>query len=154
MSALRKAQDNYQKKLEKAIAEATESASVDVAQYMCQILPTGGGAGLDNAQTPLNTPYAISYDVGTGLDLNALTSGGRSRTGLGNSINTEGAKAKILVTGGTKEVTSVFNRDTRICHVCTTTSVENCEKLVAKGTKVKKKNCTTDVQESCEDIQM
>lgn len=157
-SALRKAQDNYQKKLEKAIAEATESASVDVAQYMCQILPTGGGAGLDNAQTPLNTPYVISYDVGTGLDLNALTSGGRSRTGLGNSINTEGStegsKAKILVTGGTKEVTSVFNRDTRICHVCTTTSVENCEKLVAKGTKVKKKNCTTDVQESCEDIQM
>lgn len=153
-SALRKAQDNYQKKLEKAIAEATESASVDVAQYMCQILPTGGGAGLDNAQTPLNTPYVISYDVGTGLDLNALTSGGRSRTGLGNSINTEGSKAKILVTGGIKEVTSVFNRDTRICHVCTTTSVENCEKLVAKGTKVKKKNCTTDVQESCEDIQM
>ena len=166
-SALLKARDNYQKKLDKAISEATAAASVDIAQYMCQMLPTGGGAGLDNdIQTPLNAPYAISYDVGTGLDLKSLTSGGKSSAGLGNNINTQGNDsgavlfvgwnntAKISVDGGTKEITTTFNRETRMCHKCTTFSVENCEQLKVTGTKVKKKNCTTDVSESCEDIQM
>lgn len=182
-SALRKAQDNYNKKLEEAIAKATKESSVDLAQYMCQMIPSGAGAGISNeTQTPLNTPYSISYEVGSGLDLKSLTSGGKSTSGLGNDIHTEkhrqggfvaGAGAgtffaggglaaagkwdnhtKIDINGGTKEVMSVFNRETRICHVCTTTSVENCETLKVRGNKVKKKNCATDVQESCEDIQM
>ena len=174
-SALLKARDNYQKKLDKAIAEATENASADIAQYMCQILPTGGGAGLDNdIQTPLNAPYAISYDVGTGLDLKTLTSGGKGTTGLGNDMSTkfsgeldqivvglgggrtqEKRDVSVSVSGGVKEVTTTFNRETRICHKCTTTSVENCEKFnVLRVDKIKKKNCVTDVQEYCEDIQM
>ena len=175
-SALLKARDNYQKKLDKAIAEATENASVDIAQYMCQILPTGGGAGLDNdIQTPLNVPYAISYDVGTGLDLKTLTSGGKGTSGLGNDMSTkfsgevdqisvglggggrtqEKRDVSVSVSGGVKEVTTTFNRETRICHKCTTTSVENCEKFnVLRVDKIKKKNCVTDVQEYCEDIQM
>ena len=184
MSALRKAQDNYNKKLNEAIANATKDASLDLAQYMCQILPTGGGAGLDNnIQTPLNTPYAISYDVGSGLDVASLTSGGKATSNLGDNIHTESTRkggagvavgaGSILAGGGggagagwnntnridingsgTKEVVSTFNRETRICHVCTTTSVENCDKKKVKGTKVKKTNCVTDVQETCEDIQM
>ena len=166
-SALRKAQDNYNKKLEEAIAKATKESSVDLAQYMCQMIPSGAGAGISSeAQTPLNTPYSISYDVGSGLDTRALTSGGKASSGMGSSIHTVGDRSgfvvaagwentnKIDINGGTKEVTSVFNRETRICHVCTTTSVENCETLKVRGNKVKKKNCTTDVQESCEDIQM
>lgn len=171
ISALRKAQDNYNKKLDEEIAKATKESSVDLAQYMCQMFPSGAGYGVANeTQTPLNTPYAISYDVGSGLDLKSLTSGGKSRTGLGNDIHTESHKkggfaadiaaaqwdnhVKIDMNGGTKEVTSVFNRETRICHVCRTTSVENCESLKVRGNKVKKKNCNTDVKEECEDIQM
>ncbi|MBR0212066.1 MAG: hypothetical protein IJQ55_00520 [Alphaproteobacteria bacterium] len=187
MAALRKAQDNYNKKLSEAIAEATKESSADIAQYMCQMIPSGGGAGLDDGvQTPLNAPYAISYDVGTGLDLKSLTSGGKSGIqSLGNEIHTEthrkgamvaavgggggfvvnaGAAAataakwdnsvKIDVNGGTKEVTSVFNRETRICHVCTTISIEDCEKLKVGATKTNKKKCVNNVQETCEDIPM
>ena len=184
MSALRKAQDNYNKKLEEEIAKATKDASVDIAQYMCQMLPSGAGTGLDNStQTPLNTPYSISYDVGSGIDLKSLTSGGKSVSNVGSEIHTDAGRkgrfvaaagagavlaggggavyadwdntTKIDIKGGTKEVSSVFNRETRICHVCTTISVENCEQLKVKGNKTKKKNCETVVTgPDCEDIQM
>ena len=176
MAALRKAQDNYNKKLNEQIANATKEASVDLAQYMCQMIPSGGGAGLDTqTQTPLNVPYAISYDVGSGLDLKALTSGGKSSTSVGSSIDASRSSkggfgavvpfvaagagwnntTKIKIDGGTKEVTSSFSRETRTCHVCTTISVENCKQLKVKGKKVKKKGCTTEVTgPECEDIQM
>lgn len=187
-SALRKAQDNYQKKYEKIVSEATENASIDVAQYRCQMLPLGMDGLISSEQTSLDTPYAISYDIDEGLDLQTLTSGGKGISGLGGSkISTSNDSSVDVLVGkqkdkakdtkqksktngiavgtdessaidfdglGTKEVTSVFNRDTRICHVCTTTSVENCEVLKVRATKVKKKNCVADVQESCEDIQM
>ena len=185
-SALRKAQDNYQKKYQTIVSEATENASIDVAQYRCQMLPLGMDGLIASEQTSLDTPYAISYDIDEGLDLQTLTSGGKGISGLAGSVTSNQDKSKstsrkggfgaitivggagggwnnnkdktnivqIDIDGGKKEVTSVFNRDTRICHVCTTTSVENCEQLKVKGTKVKKKNCVTDVQESCEDVQM
>lgn len=179
-SALRKAQDNYQKKYQTIVSEATENASLDVAQYRCQMLPSGMTGLSDATRTALSTPYAISYDIDEGLDLKALTTGGRASSDLGGQkIQTEGTRSgnvvaatvtplagagasvgwnntdKINLDGsGMKEITAVFNRDTRICHVCTTTSVENCEQLKVRGTKIKKKNCATDVQESCEDIQM
>ncbi len=185
-SALRKAQDNYQKKYEKIVSEATENASIDVAQYRCQMLPLGMNGVLGSEQTSLDTPYAISYDIDEGLDLQTLMVGGKSVDNLAGGVHTDQDKSKstsrkggfgaitivggagggwnnnkdktnivqIDIDGGKKEVTSVFNRDTRICHVCTTTSVENCEQLKVRGTKIKKKNCATDVQESCEDIQM
>ena len=184
--ALRKAQDNYQKKYEKIVSEATENASTDVAQYRCQMLPLGMDGLIASEQTSLDTPYAISYDIDEGLDLQTLTSGGKGISGLAGSVTSNQDKSKstsrkggfgaitivggagggwnnnkdktntvsINIDGGTKEVTSVFNRDTRICHVCTTISVENCEQMKVKGTKVKKKNCVTDVQESCEDVQL
>ena len=159
MAALRKAQDNYNKKLNDLISKATADSSADIAQYMCQMLPSGAGQGLDNTiQTPLNEPYSIAYDVASGVDLKTLTAGGKSTSSLGSDIDahkrTSNRKWDIKVNGGTKEVTSVFNRETRICHVCTTTSVENCENMKVKGYKVKKKNCTTDVKENCEDIKM
>ena len=184
MAALRQAQDNYNKKLSELIAQATKEKDADIAQYMCQMLPSGGGAGLDDGlQTPLNVPYAISYDVGTGLDLKALTSGGMSSASFGQTIHAsqdkknEGSFTTATVTplagagigarwnnskktnidlsdNGSKEVTATFNRETRICHVCKFVAVENCENLVVRGTKVKKKGCNTSVTESCEDIQM
>lgn len=170
-SALRKAQDNYQKKYEKIVSEATENASIDVAQYRCQMLPLGMNGITVDPQTSLSTPYAISYDIDEGLDLKTLMAGGKATGSLGGDINTQGSynldvgvfmlgnvdvhnKATINIEGGKKEVVTTFNRETRTCHKCVTTSVENCEQLKVTGTKVKKKNCATDVQESCEDIQM
>ena len=170
-SALRKAQDNYQKKYEKIVSEATENASIDVAQYRCQMLPLGMTGIASDMETSLSTPYAISYDIDEGLDLQTLMAGGKATESLGGDINTKGSsnldigvfsvgnvdihnKAEINIEGGKKEVVTTFNRETRTCHKCVTTSVENCEQLKVTGTKVKKKNCVTDVQESCEDIQM
>ena len=69
MAALRKAQDNYNKKVNEAISEATKNASADVAQYMCQKIAEAGTMGSDGneikEQTPLIAPYSISYDVFT-----------------------------------------------------------------------------------------
>ena len=193
MAALRKAQDNYNKKLNEAIANATKESSTDIAQYMCQMIPSGGGAGIDDSvQTPLNTPYAISYDVGTGLDLKSLTSGGMAESKLGTSkISTDysrdsagsvdvktktatvtplaGAGASLGVKvgwdkstknkmdvegGGSRQVTATFNRETRTCHVCKTSSVENCGLMKVSGKRIKRKDCNTTVNEECEDIQM
>ena len=79
VSALRQAQDNYNNKLNTAIADATKNASADIAQYMCQKIAENGGnaSGSQIAQsTPLTTPYSISYDVATGLTAEDLTRGG------------------------------------------------------------------------------
>ena len=174
VSALKKAQDNYNKKLNEEIANATKEANADIAQYMCQMLPSGGGVGLDDTRTPLNEPYAISYDVASGLDLKSLTSGGKAQSGVGSDVHTDATRngtivlltpagqggggwnntSKIDASSGRKEVTSSFNRDTRMCHVCTTITVENCGYQKIKATKIKKKDCTTQVEENCEDIPM
>ena len=184
MAALRKAQDNYNKKLSEAIAEATKESSTDIAQYMCQMIPSGGGAGLDDGiQTPLNAPYAISYDVGTGLDLKSLTSGGKDTSSFGQSVHTdesvhrEGGFSTATVTplagagvgakwnnsrntkldvgdSSQRSVTATFNRETRTCHVCKTSTIENCADMKVSGRRIRKKDCNTSVNEECEDIQM
>ena len=163
-SALLKARDNYQKKLEKAIAEATENASADIAQYMCQILPTGGGAGVGDLQTPLNTPYAISYDVGSGLDTKTLTQAAQSTTNFKDaSLNTYFGLAttsgETNIPGGTKTMRSSFDRETRTCHVCTEFVTRACRQ---KGFSThffmidtRRMECDNEQrEETCEDIQM
>ena len=174
-AALRKAQDNYNKKLNDAIASATENASTDIAQYMCQMLPSGAGTGLNSSvQTPLNTPYAISYDVGSGLDVNSLTAGGKDVSKLENATMKSGSVAEgvvsalnpvpttshslvVKIPGGTKTVTSSFNRENRICHVCTEIITRECEQ---KGVSIlffdnRRMECGADqYEQTCEDVQM
>ena len=160
-SALRQAQDNYNAKLNKAIADASKDASADIAQYMCQMLPVMGGATLGGVvtDTPLTAPYAISYDVGAGLNSNLLTQGGRgsaATTGKGKSVN---KKLKTELPGGTREMWSIFNRDTRVCHYCTSTVTKNCKSVNKKGflgmTAKNEMNCEeSEPVEKCEDIQM
>ena len=164
-AALRKAQDNYNKKLNDAIANATKDASTDIAQYMCQMLPSGAGTGLNSSvQTPLNTPYAISYDVGAGLDLNALTQVAQSTTNFKDaSLNTYFGLAATSGTtdipGGTKTMRSSFDRNTRTCHVCTEFVTRACRQ---KGfsthffmTDTRRMECDEEQrEETCEDIQM
>ena len=180
-SALRQAQDNYNNKLNQAIAEATKDASADLAQYMCQMLPTTGGVvlgGLD-VDTPLTEPYSISYDVGAGLDNSMLVQGaGRTASATGGTATldtTAGAskaseiinsftglgsnRVKIDLPSGTREMWSLFNRETRTCHYCTSTVTKSCESISKKGflgigAKNELKCTESEPVEKCEDIVM
>ena len=180
-AALRQAQANYNNKLNTAIAEATRDASVDLAQYMCQMLPTTGGVvlgGLD-VDTPLTEPYSISYDVGAGLDNSVLVQGaGRSSNAISdtavmdktagsgkfaevvNSFTGLGSnRVKVELPSGTREMWSLFNRDTRTCHYCTSTITKSCESVSKKGflgigAKDELKCTESEPVEKCEDIVM
>jgi hypothetical protein len=153
MAALRKAQDNYNKKVNEAIAEATKSASVDVAQYMCQKIATAGTTSSSDKgimeQTPLTAPYAISYDVGAGLSTNDLIKGGAGATNGGNSsLGGVGANASVYVT-------STFDRESRTCHVCRTITTQSCSKSGGGLFSSSSYSCeskTTDP--ACEDVKM
>ena len=167
VSALRRAQDNYNNKFNTAVTEAAKDASADIAQYLCQMMPVNGGASSGNlttADTPLTPPYAISYDVGAGLNTKDLANGGRgsSSTGGASTVQNDGwfgKKTKVDLPSGTREMWSSFNRDTRICHFCTSTVTKNCTNTYKKGfLGIGAKNetsCTESTPvEKCEDLQM
>lgn len=166
MAALRKAQDNYNKKVNDAIADATKNASADVAQYMCQKIAdarSGGAAGNEIIeQTPLTTPYSISYEVGSGLDTAALLKGGS-----GTSNNTMAGKFKNSgylggssasgLGGVMKDVTATFDRESRNCHVCTTLTTQSCKTTGSTSWFHNSRNqsCETKTADPyCEDIKM
>jgi len=172
---LRKAQDNYNKKLNEAISEATKNASIDVAQYMCQMLPsTGQRMESTEADTPLNTPYAISYDVGLGMSKSDLLRGGTGVSkfdgasfstsssgfsiGLGR-IGSSSDSATTNIPGGTKTVRASFNRQTRTCHLCTELVTRECKSKRSSGFlgigASDKMECGEEKRtETCEDIGM
>ena len=176
IAALRQAQNNYNKKLNDMIFQATHDASADLAQYMCQRLAATNGelASAPNSaiDTPLTPPYAISYDVGVGLMSSDLLKGGHNRSsGLQTesdfsksgadftSLNFGSQRHKFSGAGYEREVWSIFNRDTRVCRFCTSTVTQSCT--------TKKKNgflgiggsnstsCETSApKEECQDIPM
>lgn len=156
MSALRKAQDNYNKKLEEAITKATKDASADVAHYMCLMLPSGNSVGgSTQLDTPLTTPYSISYDVGSGISNSVLASMvGTAATKYDSAGMKSGASSKeaevigatlggiattafglpfssspvsVNIPGGTKTVRATFNAEKRICHLCTELVTRECK---------------------------
>jgi hypothetical protein len=147
VAALRQAQDNYNAKLNKEIAAATQGASADLAQYMCQKIAQNSGEQLGSAQvdTALTPPYAISYEVGAGVKTDDLTKGGYGQASFTSSNGS----------GMMKETSAIFNRETRNCHVCTTITTQSCE--VKGGNWFRKKNtsCTTTTKDPvCEDVPM
>lgn len=192
IAALHKAQDNYNKKFNDAVAKASKDASADIAQYMCQMMPTtGANTGVSTeSDTGLTPPYAISYEVGAGLDSKLLTKGGHdssATTGtatmtddgakrgkgaevigavlsLGVSLGVDamsgvGRHYKTDIPGGTREKWSSFNRETRVCHFCTSTVTKSCTSQHKRGFwgigAKDEMNCTeSDPVETCEDIQM
>ena len=191
-SALRRAQDNYNAKFNTLVADATKDASADIAQYMCQMMPVSGGApiGGTDVDMTLTPPYAISYEVGAGLDTNVLAQGGRGSSKLSDNAVAEldsakrsngadvvgaifsggvslgvdalsgvGSKYRVELPSGTREMWSMFNRDTRVCHYCTSTVTKNCSNTHKKGFlgigAKDETSCTeSEPVESCEDIQM
>ena len=192
-AALRKAQDNYNAKFNADVADATKNASADIAQYMCQMMPMTGGAPVGAnvaSDVSLTPPYAISYEVGAGLDNNILAQGGHdsvatstggySESGTdkrsiaenivgavvsaGVSLGVDamsgvGNKHRVEFPSGTREMWSSFNRDTRVCHFCTSTVTKSCATLYKRGFlgigAKDETNCTeSEPVEKCEDIQL
>ena len=167
MAALRKAQDNYNKKWQDELSKALKDSSADVAQYMCQMLPTGTGSiGLSDADRPLTPPYAISYEVAAGATLADLTNGGKETTKFeGASMSStnvcvaclSGSKVNTSIPGGTKSQWATFNRETRNCHFCTELVTRECKQ---KGAAVlfidtRRLECGEEKrEESCQDIPM
>ena len=194
IAALRQAQNNYQAKYNEYLTRATKDYSADIAQYMCQMLPVTGGApvgGVKDERVDLAPPYAISYEVGAGLNNKLLAQGGRGSTMTtgtitgGNSNATKpnalasvtgailsggvslgvdamsgvGGKSSYEIPGGTREMWSTFNRETRICRLCSSTVTRDCNHLYKRGFlgigHKDETNCTeSEPIEKCEDIEM
>ena len=147
VAALRQANDNYNKKLNHEIAQATKDASADLAQYMCQKMAQNGATGGTNTDvdTPLAPPYAISYDVGSGLTTAQLKLGGKGETTF-KADNGSGVS---------RETTALFSRETRNCHVCTTVTTQSCSRKGGSLFHRSKSSCTTETKgPECQDIIM
>ena len=159
-AALRKAQDNYNAKFQKLVAEATKDADADLAQYMCQKIAETGAMTLSTPSTDLMPPYAIAYEVGAGLTSDELSKGGKGVLDLGGAkFSNTGylGGGQLDADAGIKETTAVFNRETRTCHVCTTTITQSCKTTGSTSWFHNSRNtsCTTNEPvEKCEDIPM
>ena len=156
MSALRKAQDNYNKKLTNAIQEASHNSSAEIAQFMCQKLGNMGNARYNlnriAEQSPLTSPFAISYDVGTGLSTKALLEGGYGKIQEGGDTFTyRGRTSKN--SGFYKESRATFDMATRTCHICTTTTTTSCKNMT-KYFKSESDCSVSEAEPFCEDLKM
>lgn len=161
-AALRQAQDNYNKKFTEEVAKATKDASADLAQYMCQKMAEEEATTLTSPTTKLAAPYAISYDVGTGLKTEDLVMGGAQKTGLGgvsykNTGYLGNGDGATDLGGGTKETRALFNRETRTCNICTTIVTQSCKTTGSKSWFHNSRNVeceTKDPVENCREIPM
>jgi len=164
MAALRKAQDNYNAKITEAISEATKNSSTDIAQYQCsQIAVTRTGSSSGNVieeSTPLVAPYSISYEVGGGVsNADLMTGGAGTQTAALGSHNNGGylGGSSAKLGGVTKDVTSVFNRETRTCHICTQVTTQSCKTTGSSSWFHNNRNTSCDTkaaEPNCEDVVM
>ena len=107
----------------------------------------------------MNPPYAISYEVGSGLNNKLLARGGKSETATSTGGQIIRGRKKIDIPGGTREMWATFNRDTRVCHVCTSTITKDCKSFIRTGFwgigARSETDCTeSDPVEKCDDIEM
>ncbi|MBP5485782.1 MAG: hypothetical protein J6Y07_03700 [Alphaproteobacteria bacterium] len=198
-AALNKASENQRAKFDEYVAKASRDAEVDIAQYNCQMLPFSrgifGGKAVQEQQVNLAPPYAISYEVGVGLDNRLLAQGGHGtsatsgmgsvsneRAGYGKGVGDKvmrglsaavslgasegvyalsgaGNKSAYNIPGGTRQMWSTFNRETRICRLCSSTVTKSCNTVHKNGFlgigQKDEVNCTeSDPVEKCEDMQM
>jgi hypothetical protein len=130
---------------------------------MCQKIAESGGQGALgdlNVSTPLTPPYAISYDVGSGLTTADLMKGGAGVLKAGGAtFSNKGYLGGATFSGGgmTKETTAIFSRDSRTCHICSTTMTESCKTTGSKSWFHNSRNTSCEVKTSeqkCEDIVM
>ena len=159
-AALRKAQDNYNEKFQDLVADATKDADADLAQYMCQKMAETGAMTLTSPSTDLMPPYSIAYEVGAGLTNEDLSLGGKGVLSLGGATFKNSGYlggGSLNAAAGTKETTATFNRETRICHICTTVITQDCKTTGSTSWFHNNRNtsCSTNAPvEKCEDVQM
>lgn len=159
-AALRKAQDNYNEKFQDLVADATKDADADLAQYMCQKMAETGAMTLTSPSTDLMPPYSIAYEVGAGLTNEDLSLGGKGVLSLGGATFKNSGYlggGSLNAAAGTKETTATFNRETRVCHICTTVITQDCKTTGSTSWFHNNRNtsCTTNAPvEKCEDVQM
>lgn len=118
------------------IASTVAGLNVQAGKFLAE------GGKLAAGATVAFTPTAIIADMAT-KTIQVLTSD----------------KYKSEFDGGTREMWSTFNRDTRICHVCTSTVTKACKTKGSRGFlglwDSRGLECTPNAPvERCEDIQM
>jgi hypothetical protein len=81
-AAIRKAQENYNKKFKEYVKTASKEASADVAQFLCQKIAAGAASPGTNTQADLDVvrPWDLVYNVSSGIGMEALIAGGGVRT--------------------------------------------------------------------------
>ena len=154
MSALRKAQDNYNKKVSEAIENASKDASTEVAEYLCKkMADMGTSSSKENKlveQSPLTTPFSIYYDVGVGLDVNTLA----SVKSFGSDKNDDW-DSSMDVSGVKTSKTATFDKQSRVCHVCTIRTTKECKKGGTYHWNRNDRDCKVkDGEPFCEDVKM
>ena len=159
-AALRRAQDNYNRRFNEEVTRATKDASLDLAQYMCQKMAVVGAddiLGTADNSTRLSEPFSIYYEIGSGMTASQLTQGGTGRIDSGG-VSWKGDRNHSVSGGGmTRTVNALFNRDARKCRICTTTVTENVSTSGSKSWfhNSRKVNVTTsEPVEKCETIDM
>ena len=162
LAALRQAQNNYDKKYNEYLARAMNGATVDMANLMCNKLPSMNGdvAGVSSAE--LNTPIipmgAIVAEFG-GVSNASLVAGTIADSATKAIVALASDKYTSEFDGGVREMWTTFNRDTRVCHVCTSTITKDCKNKGSRGFlglwDSRGVECTSNAPvENCEDIQM
>lgn len=160
IAALRQAQNNYNTKFNKAIAEASKNASLDFAQYMCHKMAEVEATTLKSPNVDLAPPYAISYEVGSGLGAEDLTASGHGTAKLGEVKFKNGGYlggSSSDLSSGVKETTALFSRETRTCHICTNIMTTSCKTTGSSSWFHNSRNmeCKTEMPvDRCEDILM
>jgi len=159
-AALRRAQDNYNRKFNEEVASATASASLDLAQYMCQKMAAVGIGNVDGVDdsTELMEPFAIYFEIGAGLDTVRLTQGGTGQVTT-RGVNYRSMGQNISGGGMTRDINALFNRQDRICRICTTTVVTSVQAsarggFLGIGKRSEARVTTSEPVENCQEIKM
>jgi len=156
-AALGKARENYEAKYNELVSKATKDLDADIAQYLCQKMADDGSMTLDKTavNTEVDKPYAISYEIGAGLSNDILMKGGHSKTSLGETKIQRTKKKSMTTSNGMRESYAVFDRENRICHLCTTTITNSCSNLYKGWGGKAESNCVqSEPMENCKDLSM
>jgi hypothetical protein len=173
VSALRRAQDNYNKKYTEYLTKAVKEASADIAQVVCHQMGSGlSMGGKADAEVGLIPPYAIMIEVGRGVGLNGLLAGNTASSTHGASASTKDTMAGISLSSigykssGTQangnvttKTRALFTRETRNCHFCSQVSTVSCSSSSSSGFlgigAKSSSSCKTNAEpERCEDVMM
>jgi hypothetical protein len=119
-----------------SIASTVAGLNVQAGKFLAE------GGKLAAGATVAFTPTAIIADMAT-KTIQVLTSD----------------KYTSEFDGGTREMWSTFNRDTRVCHLCTSTITKDCKNKGSRGFlglwDSRGVECTSNAPvENCQDIQM